>query len=136
MLSDILGRLTSGQLDAEQGRLANAARRLPEIEDLLQRGIACGAFADPWNILGFQGLFPLSAGTEDSLRDGRLDELVQVIDQLCNLYARLLSEAAARGDKPLDREAPGRLGPFGGLVGPLRHHRGQRHSPRAWRRNG
>jgi hypothetical protein len=101
LLSAILGRLTSGQLEVEHGRLADAARRLPEIEDLLHRGIACGAFADPWNILGFQGLFPLSAAREDSLRDPRLDELVQVIEQIFNLYARLISEAAAQGEKPL-----------------------------------
>ena len=31
---------------------------LPEVEDLLQRGIACGALVDPWNILGFQGQYP------------------------------------------------------------------------------
>src|SRR6202011_4934086 len=83
------------------GDFRRAAARLPEIEDLLYRGVACGAFADPWNILGFQGLFPLSAAREDSLRDPRLDELVQVVDQLFNLYARLISEAAAQGEKTL-----------------------------------
>ncbi len=101
MLSAVLGRLTTGQLEAEQGRLAEAARRLPEIEELLHRGIACGAFADPWNILGFQGLFPLSSAREDSMRDPRLDELVQVIEQTFNLYARLISEAAAVGQAEL-----------------------------------
>ena len=70
---------------------------LAEVEDLLRRGIACGAFADPWNILGFQGLFPLSPAREDSIRDPRLDELVQTVEQVFHLYARLLSEAAASG---------------------------------------
>src|SRR5262249_55890985 len=58
-------------------------------------------FADPWNILGFQGLFPLSSAREDSLRDPRLDELIQVIEQTFNLYARLISEAAATGQGEL-----------------------------------
>src|SRR5207245_8645738 len=64
-------------------------------------GIACGAFVDPWNILGFQGLFPLFAAREDSIRDTRIDELVQVIEHTFNLYSRLASEAAAVGDKAL-----------------------------------
>jgi hypothetical protein len=101
MLSAVLSRLTSGQLEVEHGQLNEAAQRLPEVEELLQRGIACGAFADPWNILGFQGLFPLSSAREDSMRDPRLDELVQTIEQTFNLYARLISEAAAIGQSDL-----------------------------------
>jgi len=61
LLSEVLGQLTSGQVEVAQGHLRRAAARLPEVEELLHRGIACGAFADPWNILGFQGLFPLSS---------------------------------------------------------------------------
>jgi hypothetical protein len=103
LLSEILSQLTSGQVEAEQGQLREAAERLPEIENLLHRGIACGAFVDPWNILGFQGLFPLSPAREDSIRDPRVDELIQVIEQVFNLYARLMSEAAAAGDGDLVR---------------------------------
>src|SRR4029453_7717318 len=91
-LSAILSRISTGHHEAERGRLQEAARLLPEIEDLLQRGIACGALADPWNILGFQSLFPLSPAQEDSLRDPRLDELVQVVDQTFHAHARLASE--------------------------------------------
>jgi hypothetical protein len=103
LLSEILSHLTSGQVEAEQGRLRKAAERLPEIEDVIHRGIACGAFVDPWNILGFQGLFPLSSAREDSIRDPRVDELIQVVEQIFNLYARLMSEAAAGGDEDLVR---------------------------------
>ncbi len=98
-----LGRLTTGRVEADAGDLRQAAARLPETEDLLDRGIACGALADPWNALGFQGLFPLSPAREDSVRDGRLDELVGLVEQLFNLYARLISEAAASGDDELVR---------------------------------
>jgi hypothetical protein len=103
LLSEIFGRLTSGRVEVDKGDLRTAAARLPEVEDLLQRGIACGALADPWNILGFQGLFPLSPAREDSVRDPRLDELVHVVEQIFNLYARLMSEAAATGDGDLVR---------------------------------
>ncbi|HEV3449068.1 MAG TPA: hypothetical protein VG099_30815 [Gemmataceae bacterium] len=104
MLSEIAGRLTTGQLLADKGHLPQAVQILPEAEGLMKRGIACGALADPWNILGFQGLFPLFTAREDSIRDARIDELVQVVEQIFNLYSRLVSEAAAAGEKGL-REA-------------------------------
>jgi hypothetical protein len=103
LASAALGGLTAGRVEADAGELRQAAARLPETEDILDRGIACGAFADPWNALGFQGLFPLSPAREDSVRDARLDELVGLIEQLFNLYARLISEAAAAGDDELVR---------------------------------
>jgi hypothetical protein len=101
LLSEILARLTTGRLLADRGRPAPAAQLLPEIEDLLRRGIACGAFVDPWNILGFQGLFPLFTAREDSIRDPRIDELVGVVEQTCHLYSRLIGDAAAAGDPAL-----------------------------------
>jgi hypothetical protein len=109
MLSEILSRLTTGQLCAERGELAQAAALLPEVDDLLHRGIVCGAIADPWNILGFQGLYPLSPAREDSVRDTRLDELVHVVDYALNLHARLSSEGAATGNKALVETVAGSM---------------------------
>ncbi|HEV3258473.1 MAG TPA: hypothetical protein VG013_16470 [Gemmataceae bacterium] len=100
-LSDILSRLATGQALADQGEPAEAARLLPDVEELLRRGIACGALVDPWNILGFQGLFPLFNAREDSIRDPRIDELVDLVDQTFSLYSRLVSEAAASGHEAL-----------------------------------
>lgn len=97
LLSELLGGLRAGHAHTARGQFADAARLLSTSEQLLHRGIACGALADPWNILGFQGLFPLSAAREDSIRDSRVDELVHVVEQIFNLYARLLSETAAAG---------------------------------------
>lgn len=99
--SEILGRLTVGEREVERADLETAARRLPEVVDLLRRGIDCGALPDPWNILGFQGLFPLSSAREDSFRDVRLDELAHLVEQAFNLYSRLISEAAATGKPDL-----------------------------------
>ncbi len=104
LLSEVLGRIASGQVEAEQGKLRPAAARLAEVEELLLRGIDCGAFADPWNVLGFQGLFPLSPAREDAIRDPRLDELLQMVEQTFHLYARLMSESAAVGDNDLVRQ--------------------------------
>jgi hypothetical protein len=101
LLSEIQGRLSMGRLLDERGDLAAAVPLLSEIADLLKRGIACGAFVDPWNILGFQGLFPLFASREDAVRDHRVDELVSIVEQTIDLHARLMSEAAAAGVKEL-----------------------------------
>jgi hypothetical protein len=101
LLSEVLGRLAGGRAAADHGDFRAAAQLLPEVEDLLRRGIDCGAFVDPWNVLGFQGLFPLSPAREDSVRDPRVDELIGVVEQTFNLYARLISEAAAAGDAAL-----------------------------------
>jgi hypothetical protein len=109
MLSEILSLLTTGQLCAERGELAEAAALLPEVDNRLHLGIACGALADPWNILGFQGLYPLSPAREDSVRDTRLDELVHVVDYALTLHARLSSEAAATGKMALVETVAGSM---------------------------
>jgi hypothetical protein len=101
LLSEILGRLATAQREADRGQLAAAAALLPEAENLLHRGIHCGALADPWNILGFQGLFPLFAAREDSVRDTRIDDLVNLIEQVFGMYIRLITEAAGAGAKDL-----------------------------------
>src|SRR5262249_53108464 len=82
---------------------------LTETEDLLHRGIGCGAFADPWNILGFQALFPLFTSREDSVRDTRIDVLLDLVERVLDLYARLLSEAAASGQHELRQTLSKRL---------------------------
>jgi hypothetical protein len=97
LLTEMHIRLGTGRLHVERGEVEKAARLLPEIEDLLHRGIACGAVVDPWNILGFQGQYPRFTALEDSVRDHRIDELVAVIEQLLNLYSQVLSEGAAVG---------------------------------------
>jgi len=92
------------------GPRAVAARRpvsYQKIQEILHRGIACGAFADPWNILGFQGLFPLSPAREDAIRDPRIEELIQVVEQTFHLHGRLLAESAAAGEPALVEELTG-----------------------------
>ena len=109
LLSEVLGRLATGHGLGMRNELAAAAALLPEIEELVKRGIGCGALADPWNILGFQGLFPIFQGREDVVRDPRIHELVGIMQRLFSLYARLLSEAAARDESTLMERLKGRM---------------------------
>jgi len=97
MLTEIHIHLTTGHILVERGQLAEAAQRLAVVEDLLRRGIACGALADPWNVLGFSGQYPRFHALEDSVRDHRIDDLTHAVEGLLNLYARVLSEGAAQG---------------------------------------
>jgi hypothetical protein len=98
LLCEISGRLTAGHHALDRRPPAEAAALLPGIEDLLLRAIECGALVDPWNILGFQGQFSLFPAIENSVRDHRVDVLIQVIRQIFGLYARTWGEAAALGD--------------------------------------
>jgi hypothetical protein len=108
MLTEMQILLTTGDLGIDQGRLDETAKFLGAIEDLLKRGIACGALVDPWNILGFGAQYPRFQALEDSVRDPRIDDLIGIIDQFFNLYGRLLSEGASSGtfkpDKDLAKE--------------------------------
>lgn len=97
LLTEMHILLSAGNMGIDQGNVALAAANLPAVEDLVKKGIACGALVDPWNILGFQGQFPRSAALEDSIRDPRIEALVRVVERLFNLLARLISEGAANG---------------------------------------
>src|SRR5262249_35399658 len=88
---------TSAAIAAQGGHVDVAADHLANAEKLLRRGIDCGALADPWNMLGFRGPFPLFAAREDSIHDARIDELLELVGGLFAAYAVVLGEAAARG---------------------------------------
>jgi hypothetical protein len=96
-------RMTTAHLAIDRGRLDEAALLLPEIEDLLRRAIECGAMVDPWNILGFGGQYSLFPAIENSTYDHRVDELIDLMDGIFNLYARLEKEAAAAGQTELQQ---------------------------------
>ena len=108
LLTEMQILLTTGHRAIDHEHLEATAKNLSAIEDLLKRGIACGALVDPWNILGFGGQYPRFQAMEDAVRDTRIDDLIYVMDQLFNLYGRLLSEGASSGsfkpDKDLAKE--------------------------------
>lgn len=99
--TEIQLRLTLVPLEIERGKIDEAAGLCGEAEDLLHRGIECGALVDPWNILGFQGQFPLFSAREDSVGDLRVDKLLALMDLMFSTLTRLTCEAAAAGNKGL-----------------------------------
>jgi hypothetical protein len=92
-------RQTEAGFAADRNEPARAAVLLGEVEDLLRRGIDCGALVDPWNILGYQGLFPIFPGREDTVRDPRAEELIHQIGRQFDLYAKAVAAAAVAGDE-------------------------------------
>jgi len=99
--SEIYWRISAGHFHIDQGELDDVAQLLVEIEDFLKRGIRCGALIDPWNILGFQGQFPLFSSREDAIPDQRVDTLMELMERIFSLYSRTLAEAAANGNQKL-----------------------------------
>jgi hypothetical protein len=91
-------RQTGAEFAAKAGRPGDAAQLLAEAEDLIRRGIDCGAMIDPWNILGYQGLFPIFPGREDTVRDPRAEELILTIGRQFDRYALSLTAAVAAND--------------------------------------
>lgn len=101
MLCQIDCLLTTGGLACDAGELDAASAIPPQIIELLQRAIQCGAVIDPWNILGFDAHFSLFPAMENSVRDHRADELVDLIERLLACYSQIWSAAAATDRKDL-----------------------------------
>ncbi len=98
--------LAAARRAADAGQLREAFETLPQVEDLLHRAIQCGAVIDPWNILGFGGQFSLFPSVENSIPDPRVDELVDLMRQIFELYARVWREAAIVDDAALIERLP------------------------------
>lgn len=98
MLSQIYCRLTDGHHAIDNRKLDVVGDYLPEIEDLLNRGIESGALVDPWNVVGFGGNFSLFPALENTVHDYRVDELILLVEQILDLCSRAWTEAAAVDD--------------------------------------
>ncbi len=105
-------RITAAHRSIDAGRLDSAVAFWDDIEDLLHRGIECGAFVDPWNMLGFGAQFGLFPSPENSVHDHRIDELVEVIKEIFTIYVRLEKEAAARGEQHIFDDVAQRMRRF------------------------
>ena len=93
--------LTVGNQLLRRGELEKAGDIPDQIFDLVQRGVQCGALVDPWNILGFAGNFPRFVGSDSTVIDDRVEELVQIMEQTFGLLSRLWREAAATDQSEL-----------------------------------
>lgn len=100
--AEIRLRQTEAGFAIRDGKLADVTRLLAEVEDLMRRGIDCGALIDPWNVIGFQGLFPIFPGRDDTVRDPRAEDLILTVGRQFDLYAQGLSAAAAGTDRELE----------------------------------
>ena len=98
MLAEIRLRQTAAQFAIRTGDTESLPQLLGEVESLLKRGIDCGALIDPWNILGFQGLFPTFADRGDTVRDPRAEDLILSVGRQFDSYAAALGTAATNND--------------------------------------
>lgn len=89
--------VSAAHLKLDRGDAEGAAQDAQDLETLLHRGIECGAFVDPWNILGFQAQFPLFTSREDSVPDHRAEMLLSLMELVFGVFSRIMGEAAAQG---------------------------------------
>jgi hypothetical protein len=101
MTCEIRCCLSTAGLAIERGELDFAVAQLELAEDLLHRGIECGAIVDPWCMLGFQGQFSLFPSPENSVPDHRVAQLIDLSGDIFAMEGRLWSEAAARDESDL-----------------------------------
>ena len=104
MLSEIFCRLTAGHDAIDQDQIEPVLDHVQACETLIYRAIECGALVDPWNIVGFAGNFSLFPALENTVHDWRVDELVELVEQVLDLNARAWSEAAAVDNSRLEKQ--------------------------------
>ena len=98
----------------DQNKLPDAAANLPKIEDLIRRGITCGAIIDPWTILGFGGVFSLFHTAENAIHDHRIDDIINLMEEVFDIYSRLQKEAAASGNGDLQADLSDKMSDLAG----------------------
>lgn len=103
MICQIDCLLSEANRAIKERKLKEALQRIPEIKQLLLRGIQCGAIVDPWNMLGFDGNYSLFPAIENSVRDHRTYELVDLVECIMAVCSKLWSEAAALDDEDITR---------------------------------
>lgn len=87
--------LSAAHEATRKGQLDEAFAAIPAAMKRLKQGIQCGAIVDPWNILGFDANYSLFPAVENSVRDHRIYDLLDIIDRIFALCSVLWSEAAA-----------------------------------------
>ena len=103
MLTEIYCRLTSGHDAIDEDQLERVVEDLSACEHLMYDAIECGALVDPWNVVGFAANFSLFPALENTVHDWRVDELIELVEQVLDLCARAWSEAAAVDNAKLEQ---------------------------------
>ncbi len=104
--------MTAGHQALDAQDLSAAQTQLDTIQDLVHRGIECGAIVDPWNILGFDANYSLFPALENSVHDHRIDDLLAIIHRVFRLFARLWSESSAANEHALSARVAENFGTF------------------------
>jgi hypothetical protein len=99
--SEMQSRLVMTRRCVKSGDVETAWRLVQEVIEFYHRGVHCGALIDPWNILGFQGQFPLFFAREDAIPDNRAEILLLLIGQIFDCCSLIMSEAAATGRRDI-----------------------------------
>ena len=89
----------------EANNLDRAFSFVPKIFTRLKTGISCGAIVDPWNIIGFDANYSLFPAMENTVRDHRVFDLLDIMDRLFGLLSRITSEAAATDNDNIREDA-------------------------------
>lgn len=106
--------ITEGHLLVDKKEYQKASEVFPKIEDLLFRGIACGALPDPWSMLGFGGEYSLFSAVDNTIHDHRIDDLINLMNDIFDLYSRVQKEAAVSGDTDLQADLSDRMSTLAG----------------------
>lgn len=106
--------IMEAHLQIDKSDYQSAAKHLPEIEELLHRGIACGALPDPWTLLGFGAEYSLFTSADNTIHDHRLDDLINLMNDIFDLYSRLQKEAAVHGDGELQADLSDKMSTLAG----------------------
>jgi hypothetical protein len=88
--------LIEGEWSRKKGNLAEAVTTATNVMELISRAIECGALVDPWNVLYFDGQFSLFAARENSIHDHRIDDLIDLVEQLLTFCGQVWQDAAAK----------------------------------------
>jgi len=103
MRCQIVCRLSEATHALRHGDLDRAEELVSQGMDLVHRAIGCGAFIDPWNILGFDAQFSLFPALENSVHDQRAVELIALLDNVFALFSEIWREAAANDDAAISQ---------------------------------
>lgn len=109
MQAEICNALTEGRQQIAQGNWPAGRDCFRRAQTLLHRAIGCGAVMDPWNILGFGGYFTLDTTSQSSINDQRIDDLLNIMQDIFDFGSRLLRESAAAGASEVTRDLDGEL---------------------------
>ena len=89
----------------EANDLEQAFSYVHKIFARLKTGIGCGAIVDPWNIIGFDANYSLFPAMENTVRDHRVFDLLDIMDRIFALLSRITSEAAATDNDNIREDA-------------------------------